>query len=105
MAIAGQSAAVLFATQVMGFELPLSLCALVISASVSFNIVAHIVQPAEKRLSERGTLLSLYFDRSQLVVLLALTGGLNNPFVVLIIAPVTIAATALRLQSTLALGQ
>ncbi|MEM7058647.1 MAG: ActS/PrrB/RegB family redox-sensitive histidine kinase [Pseudomonadota bacterium] len=104
MAITGQAAAVLVATQVLNFDLPLSMCAAVISASVSFNIVAHIIHPAEKRLSERGTLLSLFFDLAQLVTMLLLTGGLNNPFAVLIIAPVTIAATALRLQSTIALG-
>ncbi len=104
MAITGQAAAVLIATQILHFDLPLSMCAAVISASVSFNIVAHIIHPAEKRLSERGTLLSLFFDLAQLVTMLLLTGGLNNPFAVLIIAPVTIAATALRLQSTIALG-
>lgn len=104
MAITGQAAAVLIATQVLGIELPLPMCALVISASVSFNIIAHIVHPAEKRLSERGTLSSLFFDLSQLVTMLMLTGGLNNPFVVLIIAPVTIAATALRLRPTILLG-
>ncbi|TFG85138.1 MAG: ActS/PrrB/RegB family redox-sensitive histidine kinase, partial [Hyphomicrobiales bacterium] len=68
------------------------------------NVVAHLIYPTEKRLSERGTLLSLFFDLAQLVTLLTITGGLNNPFAVLILAPVTISATALRLQSTLWLG-
>jgi two-component system sensor histidine kinase RegB len=104
MAIAGQISAVLIATQALDFQLPLSLCALAISASVCFNFVAHIVHPAEKRLSENGTLASLFFDLAQLVTLLMLTGGLNNPFAVLILAPVTIAATALRLRSTIWLG-
>jgi len=104
IAIAGQIAAVLAASQGMGFQLPLSYCALLISASVSVNVVAQVIYPAEKRLSERGTLLSLFFDLVQLVTLLMVTGGLNNPFAVLILAPVTISATALRLQSTLWLG-
>ena len=101
MAIAGQAGAVLFATQVLDFELPLSMCALAISASVSFNVILHIVYPSEKRLSERGTLFSLLFDLVQLVVMLIMCGGLSNPFAVLILAPVTIAATALRLRSTI----
>lgn len=101
MAIAGQAGAVLFATQVLDFELPLSMCALAISASVSFNVILHIVYPSEKRLSERGTLFSLLFDLVQLVIMLMLCGGLSNPFAVLILAPVTIAATALRLRSTI----
>ncbi|MEO1493235.1 MAG: ActS/PrrB/RegB family redox-sensitive histidine kinase [Pseudomonadota bacterium] len=104
MAITGQISAVLIATQMLDFKLPLSLCALVISASVCFNLIAHIVHPAELRLSERSTLMSLFFDLAQLVALLMLTGGLNNPFALLILAPVTIAATALRLRSTLWLG-
>lgn len=104
IAVTGQATAVLIATQMLDFDLPLPMCALVISASVTFNMIAHIVQPAEKRLSEQGTLFSLFFDLTQLVTMLMLTGGLNNPFAVLILAPVTIAATALRLQSTLVLG-
>jgi len=104
IAIAGQIAAVLAASKGMGFQLPLSYCALLISASASVNVVTQVIYPAEKRLSEQGTLLSLFFDLAQLVALLMITGGLNNPFAVLIVAPVTISATALRLQSTLWLG-
>ena len=85
MAITGQAATVLFATQVLSFQLPLAVCALAISASVSLNIVMHIVYPSETRLSERGTLLSLLFDLSQLAIMLMLCGGLSNPFAVLIL--------------------
>jgi two-component system sensor histidine kinase RegB len=104
IAITGQIAAVLAASQGMGFQLPLAYCALLISASATVNVVAQVIYPPEKRLTERGTLLSLFFDLGQLVTLLMVTGGLNNPFAVLILAPVTISATALRLQSTLWLG-
>ncbi|MHA1529598.1 MAG: ActS/PrrB/RegB family redox-sensitive histidine kinase [Alphaproteobacteria bacterium] len=104
IAIAGQIAAVLAAAQGMGFQLPLTWCALLISVSATVNIAAQVIYPAEKRLSEQGTLMSLFFDLAQLVALLMITGGLNNPFAVLIVAPVTISATALRLQSTLWLG-
>jgi two-component system sensor histidine kinase RegB len=104
MAIIGQTAAVLAASHGMGFDIPLAYCALLISASVTVNVVAQVIFPTEKRLSERGTLLSLFFDLVQLVILLMVTGGMNNPFAALILAPVTISATALRLQSTLWLG-
>lgn len=104
IAITGQSGAVLLAHKVLEYELPLGLCALVISAAVMVNLIAYIVHPAEKRLSEAGTWASLAFDLAQLSILLMLTGGLNNPFAVLILAPVTISATALRLRSTFALG-
>ena len=104
MAVAGQAAAVLFVSQGLGFDLPLPRCALLISASVTVNVAMFLIYPAEKRLGERGTLASLFFDLAQLVGLLMLTGGLNNPFILLVMAPVAISATALRLQSTLLLG-
>ena len=103
-AIGGQSAAVLVASRGLGFDLPLTACALVISAAVSVNLVVTMMNPPEKRLSERGTLLSLFFDQAQLVGLLMLTGGLNNPFAMLIVATVTISASTLHLRSTLLLG-
>ncbi len=104
IAVAGQTAAVLIAVEWFGFDLPLALCALCISASVCFNVIAQMMHPAEARLGERGTLASLFFDLAQLVSMLMLTGGLNNPFAMLILAPVTVAATALRLRSALWLG-
>lgn len=104
LAIAGQSGAVLFASMQLELSLNIGLCILAIGSAILFNIASTIVYPENKRLSERETMLTLLFDLSQLVFLLFLTGGLNNPFALLILAPVTISATALRLQSTLFLG-
>src|SRR5690625_3893367 len=104
IAIGGQVIAVLIATFWLGFDLPLGLCAILISASASFNILLQMVLPIEKRLPERGTLGSLFFDLAQLVGMLIATGGLSNPFAMLILAPVTVAATALQLHSALWLG-
>jgi len=104
LAIVGQSGAVIFATWQLGLMLNTGLSAAAIGASVVFNIASTLVYPENKRLSERETMLTLLFDLSQLVFLLYLTGGLNNPFALLILAPVTISATALRLQSTVFLG-
>lgn len=104
IAVIGQTSAILIARLVLGFELQMTLCALLISASVVVNLASHLMFPSAMRLSERWTLASLFFDLVQLVALLMVTGGLNNPFAVLILAPVTISATALRLQSTIWLG-
>ena len=60
--------------------------------------------PENQRLSDRDAMLTLLFDLSQLSFLLFLTGGLNNPFALLILAPVTISATALTVRSTSILG-
>ncbi len=104
LAIAGQSAAVMFAIFQLDLMLNTSLCVLAIGASIAFNIISTVIYPENKRLSERETMLTLLFDLAQLVFLLFLTGGLNNPFALLILAPVTISASALRLKSTLFLG-
>ena len=101
IAVAGQITAVAAASQCLGFKLPLIACAPLISLTATVNTAVQVIQPSEKRLSEQGTLLSLFFDLMQLVVLLMITGGLNNPFAVLLLVPVTISAAALRLQSTL----
>jgi two-component system sensor histidine kinase RegB len=46
----------------------------------------------------------LIFDTAQLMGLVMLTGGLANPFALLVLAPVTISATALPLHATFAVG-
>lgn len=103
LAILGQTAAVL-AAEVLGLRPPLALCAVVIGASALFNTAAMLGTSRNRRLSGREALVSLMFDICQLGALLMLTGGLSNPFALLIIAPVTIGATVLSLRATMMLG-
>src|SRR5690606_15086075 len=51
----------------------------------------------------RESALYFAFDMVQLSVLLGLTGGLHNPFSLLLLAPVTVSAAALSYRSTLGL--
>ncbi len=104
LAIVGQTGSVLVATTWLDLTMNIGLCFVAIGASIVFNITSTIIYPRNKRLSERETLLALLFDLSQLVFLLYLTGGLNNPFALLVLAPVTISATSLSLRSTVILG-
>ncbi|MBE7202103.1 MAG: ActS/PrrB/RegB family redox-sensitive histidine kinase, partial [Parafilimonas terrae] len=60
--------------------------------------------PASYRLNADSAALLLAFDIVQLAALLFLTGGLQNPFSLLFLAPVLISATALPPERTLALG-
>lgn len=103
-AIAGQASAILVAWRYYGIDLDLALCLLVVGAAVAVNLVAALAFPGNTRLSDRGAMLTLLFDTSQLALLLSLTGGLNNPFALLILAPATIAATALQARATIFLG-
>ena len=104
MAIAGQVAAILVASQAYGLQLPLGLCALAVGLSVLANLLLVMLFPENRRLSEGEAFLTLLFDLAQLAFLLFLTGGLTNPFAILVLAPVTISASVLRLRSTLVLG-
>lgn len=104
MAITGQIIAIAVASQMLELQLNYGLLYLAIGASFIANTIAMFVYPENKRLSENEAMLTLMFDVSQLAFLLYLTGGLNNPFALLILAPVTISAATLRLRSTLLLG-
>ena len=102
IAIAGQTGAILIARIWFGLQFELGLCFLAIGVSVIANLITTFIYPASKRLSERELLLMLLFDIAQLAALLFLTGGLNNPFALLIMAPVAIAASVLRPLSSIA---
>lgn len=103
-AIFGQITAITVAQRYYGFSIELGLCYLAIGASIIANLVSIFIYPENKRLNEGEALLFLLFDLTQLSFLLYLTGGLNNPFALLVLAPVTISATALHLRSILILG-
>src|ERR687893_1836036 len=104
LAIAGQSAAVAVVHFGLGFPLPFGLCFFVIAVSAAVNAVLSIRYPASHRLGDDAATLLLGFDILQLAALLYLTGGLQNPFAMLFLAPVLISATALPPERTLVLG-
>ena len=100
----GQGTAIFVAVRIYDLQIEVFLSALVVSASVVANLFSMYAYPENKRLPEREALLWLIFDVVQLSMLLYLTGGLNNPFALLVLAPVTIASTFLHLRSTVTLG-
>jgi two-component system, sensor histidine kinase RegB len=104
MAIAGQLAAIAVADRVYGMQLPLGLCYLAVGVAIVANLFSITLFPENKRLTEGEAFLTLLFDLTQLSFLILLTGGLTNPFALLVLAPVTISASALGLRSTILLG-
>ena len=104
LAVFGQLVAITVADRYLDITLPLGLCYAVVGASVLSNLLAAVLFPENKRLSEGETMLTLLFDIAQLGVLLYLTGGLTNPFALLMLGPVTISASALPMRATLFLG-
>lgn len=103
-AIIGQIAALLVAQYFYRLQLEDGLFYLVVGLAIIANLVAMFIFPESKRLTERENLLMVLFDLLQLSALLYLTGGLNNPFALLIVGPVTVSAAALSLRSTVFLG-
>ena len=104
VAIAGQLAAITVAQRMYNLQLELGLCYLAVGVSVIGNLIAIFVFPENKRLSETENFLMVLFDLLQLSFLLYLTGGLHNPFALLLLGPVTISATVLSLRSTTIIG-
>jgi two-component system sensor histidine kinase RegB len=104
LAITGQAAAVCVVQFGFGFPLAFGLCFLFIALSSWVNLALRIRYPASHRLSDNAATALLAFDILQLAALLYLTGGLQNPFAMLFLAPVLISATALTPERTLGLG-
>ena len=97
-AIFGQFFAVIIAYFYFEISFSIYFCIFLILFSVVLNILVSIFYPLTKILNYNETFLILVFDLLQLVGLLFLTGGLTNPFSVLILAPLVIAATYLDLK-------
>ncbi len=104
LAIAGQTAAVVGVYFGLGVELPLGPCLAAILLSACLNIALRLIYPVTERLDTLRATMLLGFDIVQLAALLALTGGLENPFSVLFLAPVLISATSLPPLPTTILG-
>ena len=104
VAIVGQLTAILVGQHAYGLQLELGLCYLAVGVSVIGNLIATFVFPENKRLSESENLAMVMFDLLQLGFLLFLSGGLHNPFALLLLGPVTISAAVLTTRSTLLAG-
>lgn len=104
IAIAGQIAAVIAGATFFNLDLLIGPIAMTVGVLLAANIVLSTIDPGNRRLNEREAFLLLAFDILQLGVLLFLTGGLNNPFALLLLAPVTIASTVLNLRSMIILA-
>ena len=102
MALAGQ-AVVAAACLTLGIDIPLGPFLLILGCGALFNLVARMAAPPSRRLTQREAVALLLFDLMQFAALLHFTGGLSNPFALMLLGPVTIGAAALSLGATLVL--
>jgi two-component system, sensor histidine kinase RegB len=104
VAIVGQITAITVAQWMYNMQIEVGLCYLAIGVSVVANLMAIFIFPENKRLTEYENFLMVLFDLLQLSFLLYLTGGLHNPFALLLLGPVTISANVMGTRSTLIIG-
>ncbi len=100
LAIAGQIIGVLFVEFGLGFPLPLAPCLFLIALSILLNLWLLFRRGEGYRPSATIAAVHLSWDLCQLAALLALTGGLQNPFSLLLLAPVSVSATTLPQRAT-----
>lgn len=104
IAIGGQFVTLVVVGLYLRYPLPWPSLLAAVAASAILNIGLVTLYGRNDRLQGRDLVLHLAFDLVQAGVLLFLTGGLANPFAILLIVPVTIAATLLPARDMLLLG-
>ena len=103
IAIIGQYLTISIVYFALGFELPFFYCSIIILVGALTNIYLQF-KVRENQLSNFNSTMYLLYDLIQLAVLLYLTGGITNPFTILLIIPAIVSSTFLTLRSTLNLS-
>ena len=104
IAIFGQVLAIFFVSYIIKIEIPLIETLLIIFLSIVVNFYSYFEERKNKSISNIKTFLYLLFDILQLGFLLFLTGGIINPFSILILAPVITSASYLPASMTVILS-
>ncbi|HEV7601238.1 MAG TPA: sensor histidine kinase, partial [Bradyrhizobium sp.] len=104
LAVLGQLAAIFVVVQGLDFDVPLIPCVTIVGLSALLNLVLQIAFNPMQRLEPVYAAALLALNIAELAGLLFFTGGLQNPFSFLFLAPVLISATALPIRLTIALG-
>jgi two-component system, sensor histidine kinase RegB len=104
LAVLGQLAAVFIVSQGLNFEFAVIPCLVIIALSATINLAMQTIFNPMQRLEPFWAAALLALNIVELAGLLFLTGGLQNPFSFLFLAPVLISATALPVRMTIALG-
>ena len=103
IALVGQCLTISIVYFIFKFELPFFYCALVIFIGVLTNLYLQF-KFKKNQLNNFTSTFFLFYDLLQLSVLLYLTGGITNPFTILLIVPAIVSSTFLNLRSTINLS-
>ena len=99
----GQLATISFVYFVLNFNFPFFYCLLIVIFGTLSNIFLQF-KDKKKLLSNISSTLYLVYDLIQLAVLIFLTGGITNPFVILLAIPAIVSSTFLSIKSTINLS-
>ena len=103
IAIIGQYITISIVYFVLKFELPFFYCSIIIFIGVLTNFYLQF-KFGKNQLNNFASTFFLFYDLLQLSVLLYLTGGVTNPFTILLIVPAIVSSTFLTLRSTINLS-
>lgn len=103
IAVIGQLLTLAFVHFWLGFEVPLAYCMALVALSAWLNVFLVIQFPPRHRLAAPFAATLLTYDMLQLAVLLYFTGGIGNPFVLLIVVPCIVSAATLPVSYTVAI--
>ena len=104
VSIFAQLTTVLWVALGLHFTLPLGSCLVVIALTAWMNLSLELASPAGRLTGRWESVFQLSFDLIEMSVLIGLTGGLANPFILMLVAPVTVAAATLPARNAAALG-
>ncbi|MDP3746341.1 MAG: ActS/PrrB/RegB family redox-sensitive histidine kinase [Phenylobacterium sp.] len=104
MIVAGELLLLAVAGLGFGFEAPYPICFAVVGAAAWVNLLTGVASPGQRLIGDWEAVGQLSFDVAQISILLFLTGGTSNPFILMLIAPVTLAAATLAPRAVTALG-
>ena len=104
IAIFGQILAIFFVFYFINIQIPFFESLVIIFLSVAVNFYSYFEQRKNKTISDLKAFSFLLFDILQLGFLLFLTGGIINPFSILILAPVITSASYLPALMTVLLS-
>ncbi len=99
MIIAGELLVFALGGLLLGFDAPYTLCFTVIGASAWVNLLTGVASPGQRLIGGWEAVAQLGFDIGQISLLLFLTGGAANPFILMLLAPVTLGAATLAPRS------
>ncbi|WP_240606521.1 ActS/PrrB/RegB family redox-sensitive histidine kinase [Phenylobacterium kunshanense] len=104
MVIGGEVALLIAMAFGLRYVAPYELCAAVVAAGAAVNLITARISPQQRVMGDREAVVQLCIDLVQMSLLLALIGGTANPFILVLLAPVTLAAATLPLRPLVVVG-